>query len=116
MGVITPWRKQISNIRSFINDKNLLNLISIDTVERFQGSEKDIIILSLAVFNSYQLNNIQSVSSDNSVDRKLNVAISRAKNHLIILGCEQVLKKSPHYFQLISTIRDMGGCISENEF
>lgn len=112
-GVITPWRMQISKIKSCIKDDDLIDRVTIDTVERFQGSERDIIIMSLAVYNRAQLANLQSLNFDKTVDRKLNVALSRAKEHLIILGCEEVLSCSPHYSRVINIIKEKNGYVSQ---
>lgn len=111
-GVITPWRMQISKIKSRIEDGKLIEKVTIDTVERFQGSERDIIIMSLAVYNRAQLENLQSLNFDKTVDRKLNVALSRAKEQIIILGCEEVLSSSPHYSAIIDIIKDKNGYVS----
>lgn len=115
IGIITPWRIQINKIRSFIEEEDLLDKILIDTVERFQGSEKDIIIISVAVNNKHLLRNLQSENFDKSVDRKLNVALSRAKEHLILLGCEQIINSSHHYRNVINIIKESGGYITIEE-
>lgn len=112
-GVITPWRMQISRIKNFIEDEELIEKVTVDTVERFQGSERDIIIMSLAVYNRAQLENLQSLNFDKTVDRKLNVALSRAKEQIIILGCEEVLSSSPHYSRIIDIIKDKNGYVSD---
>ena len=76
----------------------------VDTVERFQGSEKDIIIYSSALNNAAQLQSISQLTCDNKVDRKLNVAISRAKEQFILLGNKTLLSQSPHYNNLLSKL------------
>jgi len=112
-GVITPWRMQISKIKNCIKDEELIEKVTVDTVERFQGSERDIIIMSLAVYNRAQLENLQSLNFDKTVDRKLNVALSRAKEQIVILGCEEVLLSSPHYSRIIEIIKDKNGYVSD---
>jgi DNA replication ATP-dependent helicase Dna2 len=107
LGIITPYRAQIANIKTKNQDKELIN-ITIDTVERFQGSEREIIIMSFAVKNERQLSFMQSFDN-NGVDRKLNVALSRAKKHLIILGCEEVIVKNPNLKKLIDYIKQVHG-------
>jgi DNA replication ATP-dependent helicase Dna2 len=107
LGIITPFRAQIANIKTR-NQNSELNDITIDTVERFQGSEREIIIISFAVKNERQLSFMQSLD-DNGVDRKLNVALSRAKKHIIILGCEEVLTKNPNFKKLIDHIKQNHG-------
>ena len=108
VGVITPFRAQIATIRNYLKEK--YRNVTIDTVERFQGSERDIIILSLAVKSIPQLGTIQSLNDD-GVDRKLNVAITRAKEQLIILGTEEVLRNNGVFGELIDFIKSKGGYI-----
>ncbi|MEZ4942146.1 MAG: ATP-dependent helicase [Saprospiraceae bacterium] len=88
VGVITPFRAQIATIRRKLPET--YQAVTIDTVERFQGSERDVIIISFAVKSSLQLRAIQSVNAE-GVDRKLNVMITRAREHLVLLGCGEVL-------------------------
>lgn len=106
VGIITPFRAQIATIRKGLG--KAYKDVTIDTVERFQGSERDIIIISYAVKNAAQLKSIQSKNKA-GIDRKLNVAITRAKNHLIILGTRDILEKSKIFKELISSIRSNGG-------
>jgi DNA replication ATP-dependent helicase Dna2 len=95
VGIITPFRSQGAEIYSALPEE-LRGMVSIDTVERFQGSERDIIILSFAVNKKSHLKMIESPVQINAVnvDRKLNVALTRARHHLILLGVETVFKES----------------------
>jgi DNA replication ATP-dependent helicase Dna2 len=77
-------------------------------VERFQGSERDVIIVSFAVKNALQLRSIQSINAD-GVDRKLNVMLTRAKEHLLLLGAPEVLRQSVHLGRLVE---EYGGPLS----
>jgi DNA replication ATP-dependent helicase Dna2 len=106
VGVITPFRAQIANIRNELRGR--FADVTIDTVERFQGSERDIIILSYAIKSTSQLKAIQSIN-DEGIDRKLNVAITRAKDQLIILGSEEVLNKDDTFKKLIDFIKENKG-------
>lgn len=106
VGVITPFRAQIANVRNHLGSK--FRDVTIDTVERYQGSERDIIIASFAVKSPAQLRSIQSLT-DNGVDRKLNVALTRAKEQLFLLGNEEVLSANQLFKSLIQHIRDKGG-------
>jgi DNA replication ATP-dependent helicase Dna2 len=106
VGVITPFRAQIANIRIKLNGQ--FDEVAIDTVERFQGSERDIIIISFAIKSTNQLASIQSLN-DEGVDRKLNVAITRAKEHLIMIGSEDVLAKNKLFKDLIQYSKSLGG-------
>ncbi len=97
LGVITPYRAQIAQIRNVLQEENIpTDLLTIDTVERYQGGARDIILLSLCANSSRQLHSLIS-HSDEGVDRKLNVALTRAREHLVILGNEQVLQMDEVY-------------------
>lgn len=107
-GVITPWRKQIRCIKDLITDEEIKSKVVIDTVERYQGSERENIIISTALFSINQLHNIQSLTYDRDVDRKLNVALSRAISRLIITGCEEILMQDVHYKRVLNIIKTKG--------
>jgi DNA replication ATP-dependent helicase Dna2 len=112
VGVITPWRAQISKIVQKITDEELLQKVTIDTVERFQGSEREVIIISFAMSHTQQMDMIQSLTEAGNVDRKFNVAVSRAQQHLILLGCPQILSRSEHYEKLLNTLKKNGGYVA----
>ncbi len=98
VGVITPYRAQIAEIYSLFDDE-LRKMVTVDTVERYQGSERDIIIISLAVNHPLQMRNLQSLNTQKTVDKKLNVALSRAKEQLILLGNEEILLKNGGFYR-----------------
>ncbi len=105
VGVITPFRAQIAQIRSELSRyKKGYENCTIDTVERYQGGARDIIIISLCLNDIYQLESIISLSDDEVVDRKLNVALTRARKHLILLGNEQLMRLDKRYNALIDFI------------
>jgi len=115
VGIITPFRAQINLIRKTLFDsqipKEIIDKITIDTVERFQGSERDIIIVSFSL-NSYKnIDLISSLTFNRKVDRKLNVTLTRAREHLILTGCAQVLEHSQHYKDLLNYIKQKGGFV-----
>ena len=100
-GIITPYRVQISTINALLKENSIDHLpITIDTVERYQGSARDIIIISTCVKSISQLEQISSLNKD-SVDRKLNVALTRAKEQVILVGNKSILSQSPIYSKLI---------------
>ncbi|MBT8230518.1 MAG: AAA family ATPase, partial [Bacteroidia bacterium] len=98
IGVITPFRAQIAMIRSLLTNSEE---ITIDTVERYQGGARNQIIISLAVSRADMIDSISNYSEE-GVDRKLNVALTRAREHLIILGSVNILKSNPVYSELIN--------------
>jgi len=104
IGIITPFRAQIIEIKKHLPDE-LRDEIVVDTVERFQGSGKRVIILSTVITRPGQLRSIESLDLEGKVDRKLLVAISRAKEQLIVLGNPDALWGSERYATLIRRIQ-----------
>lgn len=104
VGVITPYRAQIAKIKYTMEDLDhaLTDLITVDTVERYQGGARDIIIISLCTNRLSQLESLVSLSTE-GVDRKLNVALTRAKEQIIILGNREILSDDATYKKLIES-------------
>lgn len=117
IGIITPYRSQIALIKREIHDLNIpeLNAISVDTVERFQGSQRDIIIYSFSINQFYQLDFLSNNIEDEGqiIDRKLNVAITRAKKQLFVIGNPSILSNNLTYYRFIEFIRSKSGYIKE---
>lgn len=109
LGIIAPYRSQIALIKKEISMLKIPELTSIlvDTVERFQGSERDVIIYSFCVNHPYQLRFLSNLTEDNGVliDRKLNVALTRARKQMFITGVPQLLEMNPIYDNLIKLIK-----------
>jgi len=104
LGIITPYRAQIAMIREEIKDmdRSLTGKVTIDTVERYQGGARDVIIISLCTNRLSQLDSLVSLSAE-GVDRKLNVALTRAKEQIVILGNRQILAENETYLALIDS-------------
>ncbi len=97
IGVITPYRAQIAQIQSVMRGKNInIDTITIDTVERYQGGARDVILISLCTNDMSQLSSLISLSEE-GVDRKLNVALTRARKHLVVVGNVEILRESEIY-------------------
>ena len=100
-GIITPWRAQIARILQELEQQDVnISGITVDTVERYQGGARDIIIISLCANKASQLQALVSLSSD-GVDRKLNVALTRARKHLVIIGNPVLLEGNETYRKLM---------------
>lgn len=113
IGIVAPYRAMIQAIRSELHPR--FQDITVDTVERFQGSERDIILISLPLRTPADLRTLSVLSADGMIDRKLNVAISRARERLIIFGNTQLCRNSRHYAFLIDNIRKHGNVVSIEE-
>jgi predicted DNA helicase len=101
VGVITPYDDQLDLLR-----KNLEELVEINTVDGFQGREKEIILISFVRSNKEK---ILGFLSDL---RRLNTAITRAKRKLICVGDSETLKTHPVYARFIDFIRKNGVAIT----
>ena len=106
VGIIVPYRNQIAAIRQAIGDDEAFADVTIDTVERYQGSQREVIIYSFTVSRRYQLdfltNNSYTDVDGSLVDRKLNVALTRARRQMLMVGNPNILQANPLFAQLIA--------------
>lgn len=114
VGIIVPYRNQIAMIRRAATEAAIdgAERMTIDTVERFQGSQRDVIIYSFTVRHRYQLEFLTASCIDDdgaTVDRKLNVAMTRARRQLILTGNPGVLQHRAVFARLIDYIKAEGG-------
>lgn len=106
IGVIVPYRNQIAAIRSLL--PTALRGITIDTVERYQGSQRDHIIYGFTIQKRYQLAFLTSnvfMEDGHPIDRKLNVAMTRARKHLYIVGNPQLLAQNQTFARLMEYVK-----------
>jgi len=114
-GVIVPYRNQIATVRNTILRHGISELadITIDTVERYQGSQRKYIIYGFTIQHHYQLrfltSNVFEDTDGSIVDRKLNVAMTRAEESLIMVGNPQLLVNNFTFFKLIEYVRSRHG-------
>ena len=102
VGVISPYRAQVQYLRRQLKGKDFFkpfrDLISVNTVDGFQGQERDIILISLVRANDEgQIGFLRDL-------RRMNVAITRARMKLIILGDASTLTRHPFYKKLYEYI------------
>lgn len=114
VGVIVPYRNQIAMVRKGIEKLGIpeLEKISIDTVERYQGSQRDIIIYSFTIQNIWQLDFLAGnsfVEDGAIIDRKLNVAITRARKQMIMTGNPEILRNNQIFSELMNYVKEKGG-------
>ncbi|MDR1747080.1 MAG: AAA family ATPase [Tannerella sp.] len=111
VGIITPYRNQIALIRKCLHKSGIeaFSDILVDTVERFQGSQREIIIYSFCVKNEQQLHALPNILEENgqTIDRKLNVVLTRARKQLEIIGNATILNKNRIYSKLLEHIRQV---------
>lgn len=113
IGVITPYKAQCSLIRREIESISIRGMeadksdIIVDTVERYQGGHKEIIIVSLTVSDNNMMNFlVEDNKNEPNLNRRLNVAITRARSKLIIIGNKSVLSQDKVYRNMLSFLRD----------
>ena len=116
VGIIVPYRNQIAMIRNELKKTGINELmnLSVDTVERYQGSQRDVIVYSFTVRNYSQLNFLVANTfseGDHTIDRKLNVAITRARKQLIMTGNPKILGANLTFYKLMEYIRIHQGYI-----
>ena len=99
VGIITPYRLQAQYLRSLLkkNDtlRSIRKTITVNTVDGFQGQERDIILISLVRSNEHG-----KIGFLNDL-RRMNVAMTRARMKLIIIGDSTTLSHHPFYRKLI---------------
>ena len=107
VGIISPYRAQVQYLRRLIKKnefyKPYRHLISVNTVDGFQGQERDIIVISLVRSNDEgQIGFLRDL-------RRMNVAITRARMKLIILGDAKTMTRNPFYKKLFEYVQAMQG-------
>ena len=105
VGIISPYRAQVQYLRQQLRKKEFFkpyrHLISVNTVDGFQGQERDIILISLVRANDEgQIGFLRDL-------RRMNVAITRARMKLIILGDASTMTRHPFYKKLYDYIESL---------
>lgn len=116
LGIIVPYRNQIAAVHQAIEKYNIteLNDVTIDTVERYQGSQRDVIIYGFTAHHPAQLDFLTEqtfIEGTATIDRKLNVVMTRAQHHLFMVGNAMLLRSKFLFAQLLQFVSDRGGLI-----
>jgi predicted DNA helicase len=106
IGIITPYRAQVDHLQKLAESSAALEtlgkLVAINTVDAFQGQERDVIVISLVRCNSKgEVGFLGDI-------RRTNVAMTRAKKKLIIIGDSATLGSHPFYLELIEFVQKKG--------
>ena len=105
VGIISPYRAQVQYLKRLLKKyeffKPYRRLISVNTVDGFQGQERDVILISLVRSNDEgQIGFLKDL-------RRMNVAMTRARMKLIILGDKSTMTKHPFYQKLWEYVEDL---------
>lgn len=105
-GVISPYKAQVNYLRSLIRHSDFFkpfrHLVTVNTVDGFQGQERDVVFISLV-----RANDQGQIGFLNDL-RRMNVAITRARMKLLIAGDASTLTRHPFYRKLFEHIRANG--------
>ena len=106
VGVIAPYRKQATLLKEVLDGEEVLrpfnDLIKIQTIDSFQGQEKDVIYISLTRSNAeQQIGFLSDV-------RRMNVAMTRAKKKLVVIGDSATIGSHPFYREFIAYTESIG--------
>uniref|UniRef100_A0A0P4W405 RNA helicase n=1 Tax=Scylla olivacea TaxID=85551 RepID=A0A0P4W405_SCYOL len=110
VGVITPYRRQVEKIRSQLRKVRGAENVKVGSPEEFQGDERLVVIISTVRAS-------QDYMADDHVfklgflrnPKRFNVAVTRAKALLIIVGCPEILSLDEHWGRLLRYIQQSGG-------
>ena len=112
VGIISPYRAQVQLLRRLLMKREYFKpfrrMISVNTVDGFQGQERDVIVISLVRSNDEgQIGFLRDL-------RRMNVAITRARMKVIILGDRRTLTRHPFYRQLWKYITQLKHTVYED--
>jgi superfamily I DNA and/or RNA helicase len=108
IGVIAPYRAQINYLKDTIEENDALSgflqhrMLSVGTVDSFQGQERDIIAISLTRSNNHgEIGFLSDI-------RRMNVGMTRARRKLLIVGDSSTLSAHPFFKELLAYVKRIG--------
>lgn len=110
IGIITPYRRQVEKIREQLGKARIAKDIKVGSPEEFQGDERRVIIISTVRASSDQLSFDEIFKLGFLRNpKRFNVAVTRAKALLIVIGCPQILQLDKHWNKLLTFVRERKG-------
>jgi ATP-dependent RNA/DNA helicase IGHMBP2 len=107
VAIISPYKEQIRELKAQLADlpalQEYLDKIDVNTIDSFQGQERDVVYISLTRSNS------EGVIGFLSDYRRMNVAMTRARKKLVMIGDSATLGQSIFYADLITYVENLGG-------
>ena len=107
--MIAPYRAQINYLKDAIEENDDLNgllqyrMLSVGTVDSFQGQERDIIAISLTRSNKHgEIGFLSDI-------RRMNVGMTRARRKLLLVGDSSTLCSHPFFMDLLAYVKRIGG-------
>lgn len=114
LGLISPYKEQVQYLTNKVTEdeelKSYLPQIAIKTIDGFQGQEKDVIYISMV-----RSNDTKEIGFLNDI-RRMNVALTRAKKKLVVIGDSALLGNYPFYKDFLDYIESIGAYKSAWEF
>ncbi|WP_421939451.1 AAA domain-containing protein [Pedobacter sp.] len=114
IAVVSPYKQQVELLKTSINENEVLiafgDKISVNTIDSFQGQERDMVYISLV--RSNPTGTIGFLSDT----RRMNVAMTRARKKLVVVGDSSTLSKSKFYNDFIAYAESLGGYHSAWEY
>jgi ATP-dependent RNA/DNA helicase IGHMBP2 len=109
IGLITPYRAQVRKLNELLFDsyqypnlRSFAELLTIDSIDGFQGQERDVVLISLVRSNSKgEIGFLSDI-------RRMNVALTRAKRKLVVIGDSATLSHHPFYHGFLEYIEGKG--------
>lgn len=113
IGIITPYKAQCALIRREIagiiyQSSDSKGNIVVDTVERYQGGHKEVIIVSFTVSDNNMMSFLAEENDDVNLNRRLNVSLTRARSKIILIGNKSVLVQDKVYRTFINYLKGKG--------
>ena len=105
IAIISPYREQVLHIQKYIDEDNLLQAmpLSVNTIDGFQGQERDVVYISLVRSNT------KSEIGFLSDYRRMNVAMTRARKQLVVVGDSATIGNDHFYAAFLDYCETAGG-------